>query len=430
MALQSRLPGNLTDAQRLREYVDLLRFMSTVRDPQDFVTTYRAKAQVVSPFDHSLTLSRRGMPPGQLRITRSTRWAEEIDPWKSPHRLPVVDRGMLVRLLEAATPIKIDRLEVEADDPFAPYAQGMRSLMAAPNFAGGEPLYMVILLDAAPEAYTLQQLANFTLISNLVSMTTSQLLSATELRRAYQLLNNEFLAVGEIQRQLLPSEPPIIPGVTIATSYETSTHAGGDYYNIFPVGERWGFLIADVSGHGPAAAVVMAMLHAFLRAPLRHCPEQELTADKLLGVLNDELLSVVRPSQFVTAFLGLYDPRQRTLTYASAGHNPPRLLRQAQEVIPLHVEPGLPLAIISPYEAFEACLRIEPGDRVILYTDGISETFNPQGEMFGSDGIDSALRCCSHTPEALIGALREAVVAHSRGAAPEDDRTLLAIAFD
>lgn len=429
--LQSRIRETITSAQRLREYVDLLRFMSTASDPHDFVVTFRSKAQFVSPFDHSITLSRRDLPQGQVRITRSTRWQEDLNPWKNQHRLPIVDRGILPRLIEAATPAKFDHLAIDPNDPFAPHAEGMRSLMAAPNYVNGNPLYMTIVMHAEPEAYTLEQLANFTLTSNLVSMATTQLFTSAELRRAYDLLDREFLAVGEIQRQLLPATKPDIPGVTIATSYETSTRAGGDYYNVFRLGDQWAFLIADVSGHGPAAAVVMAMMHAFLRAPLRECRSERPNPGELLSVLNDALMDVVRPGQFATAFLAVYDTAASSLTYASAGHNPPRLLRRStDQVMPLQVEPGLPLAIDSPYEAYEACLRVMPGDRVVLYTDGITETFNQAGEMFGADGLDSALRCCSHTPQNLVRAIRESVVEFAGGAAPEDDRTLLAIAFD
>lgn len=432
MVLQSRIPPDGTPAQRLKEYLSLARELSLTRDAHELTKLLRARLRFIVPATHGLSLSRRGLTGQQVRVTRSTRWQEDINPWKEPQRLPVLEGGLAWRLMEAGQAVKIDHLEVPEDDPFSPYAQGMKSLIAAPVFHDGQPVYMTVLMHEQPEAYTLDDLSRLALTANLMGRTTSQIILHEELQQTYAALDREFRTVGEIQRQLLPRHLPRIPDVTVAVYYETSRRAGGDYYDFFeqPDG-TWGLIIADVSGHGPAAAVVMAMMHAFLKGPRQACPGPATSPLDYLRLLNTQLMDAVYAGQFVTALLGFYDPRSRTLRYANAGHNPPRWLRAGSDAVTSLGGPsGLPLAIVEPYEAGQHTVQFARGDRLLLYTDGITETLNPHGAMFGTQGLDAALHCCSRTPSGLIETIVQAVTRFADGAVPEDDRTLVALAFD
>ena len=432
MVQQTTLPQDVTPVRRLHEYMDLVRELSSQRDPQEMIRSYRKRAGFVVQADHMLSLSRRGLPAGQFRITRSTRWADDINPWKQPERLPLFDRGLLRTLLETGQPVKIDQLEFDPDDPIASYADGMQSLMAAPVFDDGRPDYMVVMFRSAAGAFTLDELSTLVLSANLVSRVTSTLLLADRLRDAHEALDREFRLVGEIQRDLLPRSVPEIAGVQIATHYETSTRAGGDYYDFFALPDgRWSILIADVSGHGPPAAVVMAMMHAFANAHARSTPAPLGSPAALLHALNRELRRTISNGQFVTAFAATFDPRARTLRYSSAGHNPPRRLRgDSGEIDDLDQASTLPLAIIDDLAATEAEIQFQRGDRLVLYTDGIVETFDPQRRMFGTEGLDRTFRCCSRTASGLIDAILRGLHEHAAGAPPADDRTLVVLAFD
>lgn len=432
MIAQSVVPRDITAGQRLREYVEMVREVSLARDAHDMLERYRARSHFVVHGDAMLSLSRRGLNGSAVRITRATLWPEVINPWEEPHRLPIVDSGMLPQLAIAGRPLKVDELELPPDDPFAPYADGMRSLAAAPIFDRGEPTYMVILLRREPSSFTLDELATLVLTTNLIGRATGNLVLATELERARETLDRELRAVGEVQRELLPRRMPEIPGVRLAAHYETSTRAGGDYYNAFPLGDgRWGFIIADVSGHGAAAAVMMAVVHALLQAPLSGCKNANFSPSAVLSYLNDELLRSIATGQFVTAFLAIYDPATRELRYASAGHNPPRWLRAAdQAIIPLMDSDGMPLSITTPFSASEISVRMAPGDRILLYTDGITETFDAQRRMFGTEGLDASLTCCRRTAEGLISSVFDSLNRFANGAPPADDRTLVALAFE
>ncbi len=428
MTLASQIsPNVITAAERLREYFELVRILSEQTSPHELLMAYRSRSRFVVPYDVVVSLSRRGLSDGRVRITRSNVWDDEINPWKAPHRLPIVDRGLIPQLMDAGRPVKIDHLELSPDDPLAPYAGGMSSLVASPIFHQGLPLYMVILMRAEPASFTLDELATLVLTSNLVGRATSQTLMTQQLSEAYDALDREFRAVGDIQRGLLPRDLPAIEGVTIAVHYETSARAGGDYYDFLPLPDgRLGVLIADVSGHGPAAAVVMAMMHAILHAR----PELACHPTQVMRVLNHRLLASVRPGQFATAFYGVLDPKALTLRYTLAGHDPPRLLRGDHELIALPLTEGMPLAIQEDFELSEQMVSLQKKDRLLLFTDGITESFGPHGDMFGVGRLDTALRRCRATPNGMISCITSDLLAHSGEGIPTDDRTLVAIALD
>jgi len=424
-------PVNEHASRRLHEFVSLARELSLASDPHDMIESYRARARFLVPADHAMSFSRKGLSDGSYRMTRSTRWKETINPWRQPDRLPTFRGGLIGELLDAGQPELIPDLRVSPHDPVAPYFDGMGALVAVPVFEQGEPIYLTVLMRAERAAFSVDDLATLVLTTNLVGRATSQLVTARELSIAYAALDREFSAVGSLQRNLLPAAPPQIPGMTIATHYETSARAGGDYYDFFRIDEtRWGIILADVSGHGAAAAVVVAMMHAYLRTPLERWPVDRRSPQDILGHLNTELGRSIPSGQFVTALLCIYDAASRSMYFASAGHHRPRLLRADRAQIgDIEIDSGLPLAIVEDDRCPEAAVRVSPGDRIVLYTDGVTETFSAEGAMFGVEGIDAALRCCARTPDGIIRGITGALREFAPGS-PADDRTLIALAFD
>ncbi len=170
------------------------------------------------------------------------------------------------------------------------------------------------------------------------------------------------------------------PGSEIApSSYLTSNESGGDYYDFFRLpGERWLILIADVSGHGAAAATVMAMLHAIL-----HCYSPLNGIDRfdpaqIMEFANDRLLNARLEGNFVTAFLAVFDPATGRFDYANAGHNPPRLKDGLSgKITPIDGAGTLPLGILEDLNATTETIHLKPNDTIVLYTDGITEAFSP-----------------------------------------------------
>jgi sigma-B regulation protein RsbU (phosphoserine phosphatase) len=220
--------------------------------------------------------------------------------------------------------------------------------------------------------------------------------------------------------------------VTLAASYHTSRQAGGDYYDLFALPDgRWGILIADVSGHGTPAAVVMAITHAISHS----FPGPPMPPGALLTYVNQALATryTADSGNFVTAFYGIFDPATRELVYSSAGHNPPRLRRADGGVVGLDGARSIPLGILPVERYSQHSTRLASGEAVLFYTDGISEAWSAAGEMFGTDRLDDLLTRPGSgkggaTPaDRLIASVLEGLGEFTKGRAPDDDRTLLAL---
>ncbi len=249
--------------QRLSIVVETMREMSRQTDPQAMVRAYGARMRQLRQFDGFLALSRRELDRPKYRITRSSRWREEVNPWKQKHLLPILEGGLLGELIYADEPRIIDDLAVAPDDPAAEHLAGYRSLMAIPNFDQGVALNMVVSMQKEPYAFRREDFPEMVWMSNLFGRATHNLVLSEQLREAYGVVDRELKMVADIQRSLLPSELPQIPTMQLAAHYQTARRAGGDYYDFFPLPDgKWAILIADVSGHGTPAAVMMAITHS------------------------------------------------------------------------------------------------------------------------------------------------------------------------
>ncbi len=411
--------------ERLSMMVDTMREMSLQTDPQQMVRAYVARMAQVIQRDRFMTLSRRDDKYPAVVVTRDSERQVEINPWTQRDRLPVVRGGLLADLIYGDEPRIIDELNVPADDPGAAYFAGQRSLMAIPLYDRGLALNMVIFMRKQPHGFAPEELPEYVWMSNLFGRATQNLVLSTELRQAYDAVDRELQAVASIQHSLLPAELPQIPTLDLAAYYQTSRRAGGDYYDLFPLAQgRWGILIADVSGHGTPAAVMMAITHT-----LAHTyPEAPCPPSRLLTRLNAQLTRHYThgAGTFVTAFYGVYDPQTRQLTYARAGHNPPRLKRCADGTLAvLDVATGLPLGISETEHYPEVLCPLEVGDQIVFYTDGITEAANRAGEMFGAARLDQLLTDCGLTAAGLLQSVVAAVEQFMEGRPADDDRTVL-----
>ena len=411
--------------QRLAQILELVREMSRQTDPQEMVRSYAERVRHLLPSDQRISLSRRGLTSPKYRITRSTIWADTINPWREKDRLPLFEGGLIAKLIYGDEPLIIDNLDVPADEPAAEYLRGHRSLMAIPLFDQGVALNMVILLRKEPAAFPREELPQLLWLSNLFGRATTNLVLSDELQRAYQALDRELKAVGEIQRSLLPASLPAIPTLDIATHYQPSQRAGGDYYDFFPLpAGKWGIFIGDVSGHGTPAAVLMAITHCIAHTH----PGPPQPPGQVLTYVNRHLASLYtnENGNFITAFYGVYDNADRTLTYACAGHNPPRLKRcHDGTVLELDGASGFPLGIAMEEAYDEAVQKLLPGDQIIFYTDGITEAANLEGKRFGTDRLDQVLENCSLEASALLDSVLRSVEEFANGQPADDDRTLI-----
>jgi sigma-B regulation protein RsbU (phosphoserine phosphatase) len=411
--------------QRTRHIVDTMREMSLQTDPQKMVDAYRVRMKKILPTDRMVSLSRRDLEPPHYRITRSSLWTEPVNPWKHPEKLPLFDRGLLGELLYGDEPRIIDKIDVAPNDPAAEYFAGQQSLVALPLYDHGLAINMVILMREAPAAFSRAQLPDLVWTSSLFGRAATTLVLHQQLQDAYDAMDFELRQVEDMQRSLLPPTLPKIENLDLAAHYETSHRAGGDYYDFFPLKDgRCGILIADVSGHGTPAAVVMAITHSIAHTQ----PAEPTPPSRMLDYLNRQLTCryTAQRGSFVTAFYGIFDPRTRKLSYSCAGHNAPRLKRcEDGTMTSLDGTLGLPLGIEKNESYAEATHALRPGDQIIFYTDGITEARNPAGEMFGVERLDAVLEDCRVSAAPLIDAVLSTLAAFTAGAPADDDRTLL-----
>lgn len=411
--------------RRLADIMEMMREMSRQTDPQAMVAAYGRRVSRILPGDRWLSLSRRDLEPPHYRITRYNGWKENINPWKQKDRLPMLSGGLLGELLYAGEPRIIDDVQIAAEDPAAEYLAGQRSLMAVPMLDRGVAVNMVVTTVKKPAAFDKTKFPEIVWTSNLFGRSTHNLVMAEQVREAYDLVDRELQVVGDIQRALLPAELPDIPTLKLAVHYQTSRRAGGDYYDFFPLPDgRFGILIADVSGHGTPAAVMMAVTHSIAHM----YPGTSAPPADLLNFVSRHLSRRYsdRVGSFVTAFYGIYDPKTRALAYSSAGHNPPRLKRCATgEILSLDGARTFPLGVSADVVYENAAVRLEPGDQVVLYTDGITEATDPSDVQFGVARLDAVLSECRQDAGAIIDAILKSLDGFTAALPATDDRTII-----
>ncbi len=417
---------SLSWQERLERVVNTMREMSQQEDPQEMVRSYARRMESLFPVDRRISLSRRELSAPSYRVTRFSEWKDDINPWREKQRLPLHEGGLFAELLYGDEPVIVDDLQVDSDDPAARYLEGQRSLMAVPMFDGGAALNMVIFTRTEPDAFDRERFPDTVWISNLFGRATHNLVLTDQLRDAYDMVDRELKVVADIQQSLLPKEMPRIESLDLAAAYRKSHRAGGDYYDFFPLRDgRWGILIADVSGHGTPAAVVMAITHSIAHL----YPESSIDPGQMLDFVNRHLVAryTGHLGAFVTAFYGIYDPKKRTLTHSSAGHNPPRVRRCGQtEVVALDCARNIPLGLLPDEHYPNVTQQLRPGDRIVFYTDGITEAQNLAGELFAARRLDHLLEFgCGEHPQEIVSNIMASVEAFSEGATVTDDRTVI-----
>jgi phosphoserine phosphatase RsbU/P len=415
-------PTNVAQ-QRLDDVVHMMREISRQHDPQQMVRAYSRWVNKLVAVDGSISLSRRELEPPRYRITRSSLWDHNINPWNAREKV-IYDRGILGQLIYADQPRLIDDLQLAPDDPAHGLIQGNRSLAAIPLYDQGVALNMVVLLRKQPHGFAPEQFPELVWTGNLFGRATHNLVLSQEIRRAHDEIDREMKTVADLQRDLLPSQLPQIPNLQLAAHYQTSRHAGGDWYDFFPLPDgRWGIMIADVSGHGTPAAVLMAITHSIAHT----CSDEPAPPSKLLNFLNHHLASrYTRNGNFVTAFYGIYDPRDRTLAYACAGHHPPRIRRCKRNTLDVLDEARrFPLGIDLDERYTDHHAALDRGDTLVLYTDGITESRSPDGDFFGPGRLDQILSRCSADVDELLRETLAALDTFTASQALSDDRTLL-----
>ena len=251
---------------------------------------------------------------------------------------------------------------------------------------------------------------------------------AYEQALAYHRTEQELSTAWKIQASFLPDSVPEVPGWELSASLDPARQTSGDFYDFIPLpGGRLGVVIADVADKGMGAALFMALSRTLIRTYASDnpdCPEDALVA------ANRRIVEDTRSDMFVTVFFGVLDPATGLFRYSTAGHNPPVWMRRGPARAELlSISRGLPLGVFPDIQLRCDGVQLEPGDRLVLYTDGVTEAQNAQGEFFETHRL---LRVTQGQLDASAAGVRDAIVTAVHdfaGDAPQfDDIALVVVA--
>ena len=236
-------------------------------------------------------------------------------------------------------------------------------------------------------------------------------------------VNRELEIAREVQERLFPQRLPSVPGLDYCGRCRPAREVGGDYYDFLELPEgKLGIAIGDVSGKGIGAALLMANLEASLRG-------QALVADdlaELMSRVNGLILDASSPNRYATLFYAAYDPRSRQLSYVNAGHNPPVILRKSDAAcVVFRLENGGPVIGLLRQRYHQESFALEPGDLIVLFTDGISESMNARDEEWGEERLIEFAKTCHGLPAfEVMTRIMAAAEAFAAGVSQHDDMTL------
>ena len=298
-----------------------------------------------------------------------------------------------------------------------------RSEMVAPIISNNEVIGVFDLESDELNAYAKDDLEILMLLSSQVAIIIEKVMLHEQLIEK-QRLETQLEIARQVQLQLLPPRDPQLEGFDISAYNFPTEEVSGDYYDWVRLFEdQIGIVIADVSGKGVPAALLMA----FLRASLRAASHIGYAPHVSMSKVNYLLWESIERNQFVTAFYGILDATNRTLAYSNAGHSPPFLI-DVDGKAHFEVRGGVPLGMFRDSRYYEYYATIESGQLFVLYTDGVTEATNPAGEEYGRDRLVDATRRGRHlSARELIDYIHRDVIDWTDGLGVTDDATFFIV---
>ena len=370
--------------------------------------------------DRGVLMLQEGRPPRlqikAVRINNAALQSEKIEVSRSIVAMAHEQKLSVIITDAAAAPRFMARESI--------VQAGIRSALCVPLWDNKEVigvLYADRLSLIRP--FTERDLRLLTLLANLAAVKIENALLIEDNLKKEQM-ERELTLAAKIQRDLLPKEIPAYDQLDLAGRNEPCQQVGGDYYDFIPIGPgRIGIALADVSGKGVSASLLMASLRAALHSELR--PDYDLA--RMAAKLNDFVHKSTAINGFITFFFGELDTESGAIRYVNAGHPPPLLLGSGAEPCPLPGT-GLALGMLAHAEYEVGRAEIRPGGTWILYTDGITESRSPAGEEFGPERLAVLGRAAASSSAcAVIERVFEELNAFSGGGDPADDRTLVVV---
>jgi len=302
--------------------------------------------------------------------------------------------------------------------------QGVRSVLAVPLGVGAN-VFGIIYADSplSDNRFTEDHLKVLTTLASVAAIRVENA-RLTEEQMERERLEREQQVASEIQQRFLPAAAPQIEGYELQGISFPCYEIGGDYYDFIQREDgKMVVALGDVSGKGTAAALLMSSLHAAVHA---HAESHESIAAAISAV-NRYLVESIPPNRFVTLFYGELDPKAGSLAFLNAGHNPPLIVHAGGTMEQLAAG-GLPLGIMSDAEFREGRTQLRPGDVLVIYSDGVSEAVNGNGEEFGPTRLyEVVARNLDASASGIRDRIESALTKFCQGTPAADDITLVIV---
>ncbi len=348
-------------------------------------------------------------------------WVGEVHagmPESAIRQMVSADRGKLIRMLLMITLVGIIGLYFLSRIVIKPFQRILEGVHA-------------ISMGDLNSKLDITSQDEFGQLANIFNEMTGRIQDSQKGMVEQERIQKEMQVAQEIQHTLLPAEFPQIEGYEIGATYRAAKEVGGDYYDFFWVNPTTlGIVVADVSGKGVPGSMVMTMIRTAMRLEAR----DNTSASSVLARVNAHVTGDMKKGMFVTMFYIVLDSRNRTINFASAGHNPMILYRGKTKEVFFLKPKGFPVGIDLPEADMFAKnmalqkVSLEKNDMMVIYTDGITEAMNPEKEQFGEDRLVRVIKENSHlTPAEFVEKLNESIAQFTRGAEQNDDITVVAI---
>ena len=308
--------------------------------------------------------------------------------------------------------------DVRQDPYYIKCEESVRSELAIPLHVQGKLVGVFSTAHSELDAFPLEQIRLLQALCSHVSVAIQNARAFQKERQAREAMTREAHEARAIQQALLPKSSPYIPGFAVSGLSIPAGAIGGDWYDFIPLANgRWGLVLADVSGKGTSAALLMSAT----RAMLRSLAEASCTPSEVLTKLNRLLVGDFPAGKFVTMIYAVLDPVKRSVTFANAGHLPPLLMRDGSSKF-LTTERGLPLGIgFGDFSQVE--VPFPPKSRLIFYSDGITEAANEDEEEYGLKRLQDHVCQLDASAESLLHAVRS----FTNSSGLKDDATVIFI---